>query len=71
MPTQLKSIKGLREVYQEQVAKEISKLKAGYGISITEMAEKLGLKERQFRSYRFPKVFNTVKIGVEKYFIKK
>lgn len=70
MPIKLSEVKTIRETYHEQVAKEISKLKDGYGISLSEMAEKLKLSERQFRSYKFPKVFNTTKINSELYFIK-
>ena len=58
MPTQLSTIKTPKEKYREIVAKEISKLKSGYGLTTKELAEACGISESQFRRYGLNKGFN-------------
>lgn len=70
MADKLSSIKTTREKYFDIVYKEIKKLKTGYGISISEMADKCGLSKRQFRDYEFTSKFKTEKHNNKKYFVK-
>ncbi len=70
MPDKLSDIKSHRDKYAEIIAGEIRKLKSGYGISLSEMAEKCGLSKRQFREYEFTKQFTIKEVAGRKYFVK-
>lgn len=70
MHTKLSSIKTTRDKYFDIIYKEVKKLKRGYGISLDEMAKKLGISKKQMRDYGFTKQFNTEMHSGTKYFTK-
>jgi len=70
MPTQFSTIKTVKDKYRDIVAKEISKLKSGYGLTSEELAKTCKLSLSQFRSYGFHKTFHTETHNKINYFVK-